>query len=234
MSARKNNRVADNQLGLQEKEQVSPSSRIASLTGELIAALSALPHEERIDALNDVRAALHEISPLKHHPVDFVKWIKSTTLRAQPLNPNSVAPPEMRLLTHSVLSNGYTMPIVAHHGEPQDVTVDGFHRSRVGTENDEVRASVLGRLPVTYIRAERADDGARIAATVEHNRARGEHRVEAMSEIVRMLYQAGWRDDKIREELGMDADEVRRLKQITGLAELFADRDFSQAWEPIE
>lgn len=198
----------------------------------LLADLAALPDEERIDALNAVRTALHEVSPLRHHPVDLVLWIREETLAAQPLNPNAVAPPELRLLTHSVRENGYTMPIVTHEGPSGPVTVDGFHRSRVGRESPEVRASVRGRLPVTRIRAERDDDASRIAATVEHNRARGEHKVEAMSEIVRMLYQAGWRDEKIQEELGMDIDEVTRLKQITGLAELFASREFSEAWEP--
>lgn len=198
----------------------------------LIKELAALPEEERIDAINEARAAIHAISPLRDHPVDFVRWVKSDEVRANDYNPNAVAPPEMRLLAHSVLANGYTMPLVTHEGESGTVIVDGFHRSRVGKENADVRASVRGRLPVTRIRADRADNAARMAATVEHNRARGEHRVEAMSEIVRMLYQAGWRDEQIREELGMDADEVRRLKQITGLAELFADRDFSEAWEP--
>lgn len=110
--------------------------------------------------------------------------------------------------------------------------VDGFHRHRVGREVADIRESVRGRLPVTRIRAERSDEASRIAATIEHNRARGEHRISDMSEIVRMLYQAGWRDAKIQEELGMDPDEVRRLKQMTGLAELFAERQFSEAWEP--
>jgi ParB-like chromosome segregation protein Spo0J len=200
----------------------------------LVEELSKLPEDERIDALNEVRAELHAISPMRDHPVDFVRWARADRVTANTYNPNTVAPPEMRLLVHSVLANGYTMPIVVHAGEDRDVIVDGFHRSRVGKENPEIRASVLGRLPVTSIRAERSDEAARIAATVEHNRARGEHRVDAMSDVVRMLYQAGWRDEQIREELGMDADEVRRLKQITGLAELFADREFSEAWEPRE
>lgn len=203
------------------------------LTG-LLKELTALSEEERIDALNDVRRALHEISPLRHHPVDFVEWVRADIVRAQPLNPNTVAPPEYKLLTHSIVHNGLTMPVVTHHAEPERVTVDGFHRGRVVKEVPEVSASTMGRLPVTTIRAERDNEAARIAATVEHNRARGEHRVQAMSEIVRMLYQAGYRDQQIRDELGMDADEVRRLKQITGLAELFKDRDFSPAWEPEE
>lgn len=212
---------------------------LKSLTKQIVAALTALPDEERIDAINEVRAALHEVSPLKHHPVDFVRWVKVDVVAPQPLNPNTVAPPEFRLLAHSVEANGYTMPAVVHRGVTESgvekiTTVDGFHRGELPRKIASIRDSTRGRLPVTFIRADRSDDASRIAATVEHNRARGEHRVEAMSEVVRMLYQAGWRDEKIREELGMDDEEVRRLKQITGLAELFADRDFSPAWEPDE
>lgn len=162
-----------------------------------------------------------------------MRWVPVTDVKpATYENPNYVAPPEMRLLAHSVEANGYTMPVVTHEADVGTVTVDGHHRRRVCIETEGIRESTLGYLPVTRIRAERSDEPARIAATIEHNRARGEHRVDSMSEVVRMLYQAGWRDDKIQQELGMDADEVRRLKQITGLAELFAERDFSRAWEP--
>lgn len=205
---------------------------IAELTDALVAELARLPEDERIDWLNTVRGALHEVSPLREHPVDYVRWERAEKVRANTYNPNAVAPPEMRLLAHSVAANGYTMPIVTHEGIDGVTIVDGFHRSRVGKEIAEVRATLHGRLPVTQIRADRSDEPARIAATVEHNRARGEHRVEAMSELVRVLYQAGWRDDKIEQELGMEPDEVRRLKQITGLAALFADRAFSRGWEP--
>lgn len=218
------------------RELDDPVAQAAMLPGldTLLAALRAMPEEARIDALNEVRAQLHEVSPLKHHPVDFVRWVRAEDVRANTYNPNTVAPPEMRLLAHSIEANGYTMPIVAHRAEAGMVVVDGFHRNRIGKEHAAVRESVHGRLPVTTIRAERADEGARIAATVEHNRARGEHRIDAMSEVVRMLYQAGWRDERIQAELGMCSDEVRRLKQLTGLAELFADRRFSEAWEPVE
>jgi ParB-like chromosome segregation protein Spo0J len=207
-------------------------SDIAALTAQLVAALEALDEDARIGAINSVREAIHAVSPMRHHPVDLVLWIPSDEVRANDYNPNRVAPPEMRLLAHSVRANGYTMPIVVHHGEETDLVVDGFHRHRVGKEDSDVRHSVRGRLPVTRIRAERSDLASRIAATIEHNRARGEHAVGDMSEIVRMLVQAGWRDNKIQEELGMDPDEVRRLKQITGLAELFADREYSRGWEP--
>lgn len=229
-------------LGVRERPASPPpqAPTIAALTEQIAATLAALPDDERIDALNEVRAALHEISPLKHHPVDFVRWVKTDAVGAQPLNPNTVAPPEMRLLITSVEDSGYTMPIVAALDDPPEgvtgdyyETVDGFHRGRVGKEVESIRQSTRGRLPLVQIRAERGDRIARISATVQHNRARGEHRVEAMSELVREMYQAGERDEAIMRELGMDADEVRRLKQITGLAELFRDREFSKAWEPI-
>lgn len=198
----------------------------------LVAALEAIPEAERIAAINEARTAIHAVSPLRHHPVDLVLWVPAGTVRGNDYNPNRVAPPEMKLLAHSVRANGYTMPIVAHAVEDSELVVDGFHRHRVGKEDVEIAESTRGHLPVTHIRAERSDEAARIAATVEHNRARGEHVVGEMSELVRTLSRAGWRDDKIEEELGLDPDELRRLKQITGLAELFAEREFSEAWEP--
>ena len=205
---------------------------IEEVTSSLCALLAAMPEAERIEALNSVRAALHGVSPLRHHPVDFVRWVPATdVLPCDYGNPNVVAPPEMRLLEHSIASNGYTMPVVTHESDAGTITVDGHHRRRVCVDTKAVRDSTLGYLPITRIRAERADEPSRIAATIEHNRARGEHRVDQMSELVRMLYQAGWRDNKIQEELGMTEDEVRRMKQITGLADLFASRDYSGAWE---
>lgn len=206
---------------------------IADLTAQLCAALAELEPQERIDRLNEVRTALHQISPLRGDPVDLVLWIRADAVRGNDYNPNAVAPPEMALLRHSVVANGYTMPIVTHETEEGTTeVVDGFHRHRVGKETPEVRERCLGRLPVTRIRADRGDRAARIAATIEHNRARGEHAVSSMSNIVRMLYAEGWTELQIMKELGMEADEVLRLKQMTGLAELFADRQFSEAWEP--
>ena len=123
--------------------------------------------------------------------------------------------------------------IVTHETDDGDVTVDGMHRRRVGSTDAELRARLHGYLPVSRIRTDRADVAGRIAATVEFNRARGEHGTEAMSALVRLLYELGWTDERIQQELGMQLDEVIRLKQITGIAALFTDRDFSQAWEPV-
>lgn len=207
---------------------------IEELSVQLASAIGDLLPEDRIAALNLARERLHEVSPMRHHPVDFVRWVPASSVRGNRYNPNTVAPPEMKLLAHSVTSNGYTMPVVTHEAEDGTVVVDGFHRLRICQEIDAVRESTSGYLPITRIRAERSDESSRIAATIEHNRARGQHRVDQMSELVRQLHQAGWRDNKIEEELGMTSDEVLRLKQITGLAELFANREFSEAWEPEE
>lgn len=208
---------------------------IESLTEKLCAELAELEPDARIDALNRVRTALHDVSPLKDEPVDLVLWVRAESVRGNEYNPNRVAPPEMRLLRHSVLANGYTMPVVGHEVE-DEVTevVDGFHRTEIGKGTKAIRERCRGRLPVTRIRADREDVGARIAATIEHNRARGEHQVDRMSEVVRKLYAEGWSEQRIMKELGMEADEVLRLRQVTGLAELFADREFSKAWEPVE
>lgn len=109
--------------------------------------------------------------------------------------------------------------------------VDGFHRKRVAQENARVRERLGGYLPVTTVNRGRAGRADRIAATIRHNRARGKHAVTLMSEIVQELARRNWSSDKIAKELGMSADEVLRLKQLSGLAELFADREFSRAWE---
>jgi ParB-like chromosome segregation protein Spo0J len=204
---------------------------IESLTKKLVAELAKLTDSERIEALNAVREQLHQVSPLKHHPVDFVRWVKVELVKGNTYNPNTVAPPEMKLLAHSVASNGYTMPVVTHEANEGTIVVDGFHRREICDKVTVVRESTVGYLPITRIRAERADESSRIASTIEHNRARGVHRIDAMSDLVRQLVQAGWRDNKIEEELGMTSDEVLRLKQITGLADLFASREFSVAWE---
>lgn len=193
--------------------------------------VAALPEGERIAVLNDMRQALHEVSPFAGEPIDCVLWVASDTVEANDYNPNKVAPPEMRLLETSIAQDGYTQPIVTWtEGEYREV-VDGFHRTRVGKESKAIRARTHDYLPVTTVNDNRTERGDRIAATIRHNRARGKHQVQAMSEIVLELSRRNWSDGKIAKELGMDADEVLRLKQITGLAELFADAEFSEAWE---
>lgn len=193
--------------------------------------LAAIPEEQRIDVINEIRLALHEHSPMKGEPVDCVLWVEQDQVQANDYNPNVVAPPEMRLLQRSIMADGYTQPIVAWPVENGYEVVDGFHRNRVGREVGAIRKRARGRLPISVIRPERTGREDRMAATIRHNRARGVHVVDAMSDIVLELSRNGKSDEWIATELGMDPDEVLRLKQVQGLAELFADRDFSEAWE---
>jgi ParB-like chromosome segregation protein Spo0J len=204
---------------------------LTELLEQLQRTIAALPLAERVEALNRARTALHEASPFRAEPVDLVLWLRGEQVGGNDYNPNRVAPPEMDLLRRSIEADGYTQPIVAYPLDGSDEVVDGFHRHLVG-KSPSVAARLHGYLPVTRIRAERADRADRIAATIRHNRARGKHVVNAMSDIVMDLHRRNWSDEKIARELGMDPDEVTRLKQITGLAELFADREFSEAWEP--
>jgi ParB-like chromosome segregation protein Spo0J len=196
-----------------------------------IKALEALPLKDRIEQINKIKIALHEISPFKNEPTDCVLWVPADQVEANDYNPNKVAPPEMKLLQHSVREDGYTQPIVAFWDGDHYEVVDGFHRNRIGKECVDVRARVNGYLPITVINADRQERADRIAATIRHNRARGKHAVTAMSDIVLELSRRNWNDKKIAKELGMEPDEVLRLKQITGLAELFTDHEFSEAWE---
>jgi ParB-like chromosome segregation protein Spo0J len=191
----------------------------------------ALSIDARADLVNELREAIHEISPFKTEPVDFVKWVKSPAVHANDYNPNSVAPPEMELLRVSIDNDGYTQPIVTMLHDGQHEVIDGFHRHRVGKECHDIQARVHGYLPVVQIRSSQTDKSDRMASTIRHNRARGKHKVEAMSDIVIELKRRNWTDEKIAKNLGMDADEVLRLCQITGLAEAFKDQSFSEAWE---
>jgi ParB-like chromosome segregation protein Spo0J len=202
------------------------------MTDALVTAITALPLDQRVSTLNRVREELHRISPFSQEPVDLILWIKAEDVEANDYNPNKVAAPEMRLLEHSIREDGYTQPIVTYvnAGEPRTV-IDGFHRNRVGRETLDICARLHGYLPVTTVNADRTSRSDRIAATIRHNRARGRHMVSAMSDIVVELSKRNWDDKRIAKELGMEPDEVLRLKQIGGLAELFSAREFSEAWD---
>lgn len=197
----------------------------------ILAELKTLERDELIEALNYIRERLHEISPFKNEPVDFVKWVPITKVVANDYNPNSVAPPEMQLLEISIINDGYTQPIVTWPTASTIEVIDGFHRNRVGRESKEVAKRIQGYLPTVIIRKEREGKGDRIASTIRHNRARGKHQVSAMSDIVIELKKRNWSEARIGKELGMDEDEILRLCQISGLAEAFENDDFSKAWE---
>lgn len=201
-------------------------SAIEELFGDSTASI-----EERVQIVNELRQEIHRHSPFKDEPVDLVRWVPVDDVEANDYNPNSVAPPEMKLLEHSIKEDGFTQPVVTWKADTAHEVVDGFHRNRVGRESRAVRKRTHGYLPIVVANEDRTDRGDRIASTIRHNRARGKHRVEAMSDIVIELKRRNWSDAKIGRELGMDPDEVLRLTQITGLAEMFADREFSQAWE---
>lgn len=196
---------------------------------ERLQAVETLPLEQKVLAINEIKEFLKKISPFSANPVECVQWVKADKVIANDYNPNAVAPPEMELLHTSIQEDGYTQPIVVWYHDGIYEVVDGFHRNRVGKEYEDIRERIHGYLPVVVINNDREDKGDRIASTIRHNRARGKHKVEAMSDIVIELKRRNWSDKKIAKELGMDADEVLRLSQITGLAEMFADKDFSQA-----
>lgn len=159
--------------------------------------------------------------------VPFEKIVPNT------YNPNTVAPPEMKLLYDSIKEDGYTMPIVCYYVDFKDVyvIVDGFHRYRVMKEYPDIYEREGGMLPVSVIDKPLSD---RMASTVRHNRARGSHDVDLMSNIIRELHDIGRSDAWISKHLGMDRDEILRLKQITGLAALFRDVEFGRAWRPAD
>lgn len=206
---------------------------IDTLTRDLADAIAAIPNlADQVAALNTARRALHDISPFRAEPVDLVQWVASDAVYANDYNPNQVAPPEMQLLELSIAEDGYTQPIVTWQETDTSVEViDGFHRHRVGKESARVSERIQGYLPVVIANDERTDRSDRIAATIRHNRARGKHQIGAMADIVLELKRRNWTDNKIGKHLGMEPDEVLRLAQITGLAEMFADRAFSEAWE---
>lgn len=184
-----------------------------------------------VEICNELRSAIHDVSPFKNHPVDLVQWHPMSNIIANDYNPNSVAPPEMELLHVSIAADGYTQPIVTHQENENCIVVDGFHRNRVGREYSDISDTLHGYLPVVQIRATTEDRSDRIASTIRHNRARGKHSIIKMTDIVLELKRRNWSDSKIGKQLGMDPDEVLRLSQIGGLADSFADRSFSLAWE---
>jgi ParB-like chromosome segregation protein Spo0J len=148
-------------------------------------------------------------------------------------NPNSVAPPELRLLYDSIKADGYTMPVVCYYDQGRDryIIVDGFHRYRIMLDHPDIYRREGGMLPVSVI--DKPLDH-RMASTIRHNRARGTHDVDLMSNIISELHELGRSDAWISKHLGMDKDEILRLKQITGLAALFKEVDFGKAWVPVE
>ena len=163
-------------------------------------------------------------------PVYNVLSVPVEKIKANDYNPNKVAPPEMKLLELSIWEDGYTQPIVCYYDKANDeyIVVDGFHRYTVMKTSERIYNREKGRMPVVVIDKEL---GERMASTIRHNRARGSHSIDLMSNIVTELLEMGKSDAWICRNIGMSADELLRLKQITGLASLFKDEDFSRSWE---
>lgn len=163
-------------------------------------------------------------------PVYNVRAVPIDKIRANAYNPNAVAPPEMRLLYKSILEDGYTMPIVCYYLADEDVyeIVDGFHRYSIMRQHKDIYDRENGCLPVVTIEK---DESNRMASTIRHNRARGSHSIDLMVGIVAELKESGMSDAWIMKNIGMDAEELLRLKQISGLADLFKDDEFSRSWE---
>lgn len=219
------------QLELFDGSVVCNDKDILRYAKTLAGRIARMERDDAVDAINAIKTILHQVSPFKDEPVDCVLWVKNDGVKANDYNPNTVAPPEMELLEVSIMNDGYTQPIVTWPRDGFREVVDGFHRSRVGKESSVVSKRVNGYLPVVTIRKEQQDKNDRIASTIRHNRARGKHQVDAMSEIVLELKNRNWTNQRIARELGMDEDEILRLCQITGLSHLFSDKDFSRAWE---
>jgi ParB-like chromosome segregation protein Spo0J len=193
--------------------------------------LDNLPLKQKVETINTIRLALHNHSPFKSEPVDCVQWIANTEVKANDYNPNTVAPPEMKLLELSISEDGYTQPIVSWPDEGKYTVIDGFHRHRVGKESKPIQKRVHGYLPLVVINQDRTDRSDRMASTIRHNRARGKHGVDSMSDIVVDLKKRNRSEDWIAKHLGMDADEVLRLCQVSGLVEMFSNSEFSKSWD---
>lgn len=187
--------------------------------------------DEKINIINQLNNAINEVNPL-NEPICNVQYIKSEYVHANEYNPNRVATPEMELLYNSIKLDGYTQPIVAYCiNDNEYEIVDGFHRNRVGKEHDDINKRLFDYLPLTII-DKPLDE--RMGSTIRHNRARGSHQIRSMSDIVLDLSKSGWSDNEISDKLGMEMDEVLRLKQITGLKEAFQNHEFSKSWEEFE
>ena len=155
-------------------------------------------------------------------PLASLQWVDRNTIHANDYNPNKVSEENLKLLVQSILTNGWTLPIVVR---PDGTIIDGFHRWTV-SGREPLLSLLGGKVPVVVV-DHHGDESADVYGTITHNRARGTHSIELMVDIVAELTKAGMSDEWIKKNIGMDADELLRLKQISGLMELFADREFT-------
>lgn len=186
--------------------------------------------EDKIKFINELRSNIHSLSPNKNQPVDYVRWTPVDMVEPNDYNPNSVARKEMSLLYTSIYNDGYTQPIVTIWDDKKKkfIIVDGFHRYYVCKTNKDILERNNGCLPIVVINKSINE---RMASTVRHNRARGRHSVSGMSNMVFELLDNGWRDEDICNQLGLEAEELLKLKHITGFSKLFENTEYKQAWE---
>ncbi|MEC4726259.1 ParB/RepB/Spo0J family partition protein [Shewanella sp. D64] len=191
--------------------------------------LTELSVRDRVTVFNKLSDLAAKIIQFKH-PVLNVKLISSSQVKDNDYNPNTVAPPEFKLLRHSIKKDGVTMPIIVgkQSGSDDYVIIDGYHRSRILKQDLNIKQSLSSYMPVVILTKE-IDD--RMSSSIRHNVARGTHQVELTSQLVIKLRQMDWTNEDIGRELGMDKDEVLRMQQITGLADAFRHNSFSNAWK---
>ncbi len=163
-------------------------------------------------------------------PINEVKWVHIDKVIANDYNPNSVATNEMRLLYMSIKQDGYTQPVVTIYDETQDkyIIVDGFHRHLVMKHYKDIADRTENHLPIVVLKKDIND---RMASTVRHNRARGKHSVNGMASMVFQMLDNGWEDARICNELGLEVEEIVRLKHVTGFSKLFENVDYKKAWK---
>jgi len=199
---------------------------------EIIKQINKLYNESKDKELflSQIKSAIHELSEHKDQPVDCIQWIPLEKVQANNYNPNSVAVNEMKLLYISISHDGYTQPIVTIYDEERDkyIIVDGFHRYSIMRSNDDIFKINKGMLPCVVIKKDIND---RMASTIRHNRARGKHSINGMSNMVFSMLDNGWEDKEICMELGVEPDELVRLKYVTGFAKLYENVEYKKSWE---
>ena len=184
--------------------------------------------DNKMDFINKINLLLNQLHPLNHNPVSNVRWIKIEDVKANEYNPNNVATKELALLYTSISHDGYTQPIVTIQEDDKYVIVDGFHRYFVMKTHEQLYRLNNGYVPVTIINKDIND---RMASTIRHNRARGRHAITGMSNLVFSMLENGWDDRRICKELGMEKEELVRLKHITGYSKLYENTEYKHAWE---
>lgn len=192
--------------------------------------IQGMPVEAQIETIEKLKHELHQLSPLKEQPVDRVRWVPIEKVTPNEYNPNAVAKIEMGLLYTSIHHDGYTQPVVTVFNEERGLyeIVDGFHRYFTCKSNPDILKRNHGMLPIVVIDKPIND---RMASTVRHNRARGKHSVDGMASMVFKMLDQGWSEAQICQELGMEPEEVLRLKHITGFSKLYEKAEYRRSWE---